>query len=367
MDNFRDIVIEAIRANNNVFKVKNNEINIRCPICGDSIKSERHAHLYIRIPRNDDEPWLCFCHRCNYSGLINQDLFRKITGLSSSNSKDLIISFSKYQNVTKNNRTNGIKHDYGMNALLNRRNVGISNSKNPLNDLKMEYINDRLGLNLSYNDLKKYKIILDLNEINQVNHLGLENSMRNLNYISTNYMGFISHDNEYCILRYVGDKLGLDRNNPFYNNNNFKPMRYLNYSLFPSNDGYDRGNKFYIIPNKIEMMCNTLKLNITEGIFDILGVYHHVLNMERNDDTLNVAICGFSYLPAIEYILSLGFINIEFNLYIDADKIKEIKYTINRLKDNPFIKRSKFRVYYNGLNKDFGIRKETIDVKEMRV
>ena len=42
-------------------------------------------------------------------------------------------------------------------------NYYISNNK--LSEVKLKYINKRLGLDLSYNDLEDLKIILDLNNL----------------------------------------------------------------------------------------------------------------------------------------------------------------------------------------------------------
>ena len=47
-------------------------INCRCRECPDS-RNINSAHMYISIPKNDSEPSLYYCHKCNCKGVVTHN------------------------------------------------------------------------------------------------------------------------------------------------------------------------------------------------------------------------------------------------------------------------------------------------------
>ena len=217
---------------------------------------------------------------------------------------------------------------------------------------KLEYLNSRLGTTLKFQDLRDYKIFLNLwsllddNEIEELNE-----KKDKIDILDKHYIGFISADNKYAIMR-----------NAY--NNDFP--RYRNYCLYNT----PNSNKFYIIPGKVALQQEKVKLVITEGIFDILGVYLHLKDDLFKDESNIIfsAACGKHYYRPIEYLMELGFIDLDIYLFADYDTIesKEIFKIVRNLKKKPFMNLCNYTVYYNSINKDFGVPKDQIKLRVMK-
>ena len=314
------------------------EIVIRCPFCGDS-KNLRHAHFYMSVPQSQEDISLYQCKRCPNKGIISDELLRRI-GCNDSNimieitkHNAEVMSLPKYKSLKKINI-------YPLKWNLIR--------KDPNNQIKLDYINKRIGSNFTIFDLAKVKIILNLYDVINTNHLELTRHQMVCNDLDKYFMGFISFDNSYCGLRKVTNK----------ELHNAVNKRYINYSLVNKTD--DRKN-FYVIPTRIDILDPApVKIHIAEGQFDILSIYYN-LNQCNDYQNIYMACGGKSYSQALEFILTeSGIINYEIHFYPDRDVTdNEFYYDVLRLVEllpgDIYIHRNVF----NG-EKDFGVPKERI-------
>lgn len=314
------------------------EVVIRCPFCGDS-KNLRHAHFYMSVPQSQEDISLYQCKRCPNKGIISDELLRRI-GCNDSNimieitrHNAEVMSLPKYKSLKKINI-------YPLRWNLIR--------KDPNNQIKLDYINRRIGSNFTIFDLAKVKIILNLYDVININHLELTRHQMVCNDLDKYFMGFISFDNSYCGLRKVTDK----------ELHNAVNKRYINYSLVNKTD--DRKN-FYVIPTRIDILDPVpVKIHIAEGQFDTLSIYYN-LNQCNDYQNIYMACGGKSYSQALEFILTeSGIINYEIHFYPDRDvSDNEFYYDVLRkvqlLPGDIYIHRNAF----NG-EKDFGVPKERI-------
>lgn len=312
------------------------EIAIRCPICGDSYKNSRSTHLYIKLDVQDAEPHTYYCQRCKAKGIVNQEFLRQLRIYNSDLSVAIGVNLKNASLKQGNKKVNYLKK-----AKLELPPI---DENDPYSKVKLKYINDRLGSNLSFKDLHDLKIFLHLYDLLEHNNIKTLTCKQQLgDTLDKNFMGFISYDNNYAIMRNLSKKVLPD-------------MRYHNYNIFSN---YDNTKRFYVIPTKIDPTIMTLKVCIAEGIFDILGVY---LNVEKeHENTLFIGVCGTGYNLVIREIAKLGFLDLDIKFYSDNDQsvmmFKKIKAEF------PFLRDTKCEVIYNTLEKDYGVPPEKIKLK----
>ena len=103
-------------------------------------------------------------------------------------------------------------------------------------------------------------------------------------------------------------------------------------------------------------------MHITEGTFDILGVY---LNINHNhlQNNLFLASCGFGFTRILKFLIYKGVTtNIILHVYADADKSdKEILNTFNNEFYNIWI--DSIIIHRNIISgeKDYGVTKDRIN------
>ena len=136
-------------------------------------------------------------------------------------------------------------------------------------------------------------------------------------------------------------------------------IRYIKYPIF---NGLQLGETSYVIPMKADIMSPSINLNVSEGIFDILGVFFNIMkgNLKNN---IYVAVTGSGYRRVIKYFLRKGFAcNLNINIYSDNDK--DIDWYSNILKDKYWF--NDINIYYNGMEgeKDFGVTSDKIIIQK---
>lgn len=273
------------------------EVVIRCRFCGDS-KDPKHAHFYISVPQTQDELAFYHCKKCPNHGIVTDELLRKI-GCSDSN---LLVEVMKHNSEVMSLP----KYKYLKKVDIYPLNWSVI-SKRQTNEMKLEYINNRIGSNFTYADLASVKIFLNLYDIIKPNNLELTRHEMICNSLDENFIGFISYDNSYCGMRKVTDE-------QLYKTLN---KRYINYALI--NKQNDAKN-FYIIPTSVDISNPMpVRIHIAEGQFDILSIYYN-LNECNKFQNIYMACGGKSYSQALEFILSeTGIINYEIHYYPDRD------------------------------------------------
>lgn len=311
------------------------QLAIRCPFCGDS-RTQSSTHFYIKIDLNKDIPVLYHCFRCESSGLLTPSVLRTL------DIHDLTLNSSLIQ--------------YNNEAVkVANKSLGITDNKcdftvpewdedDENNNLKKKYFEERLGIETTFEELQEMKIILKLGQFLRHNKIdSITTGQEKAVALNNKYLGFLTIRNEFINFRQVvKDK---------------KFERYENYKVINS---LDNTRRFYTIPNQIDLLTTKkITINITEGPFDIQGVYHHLY--EKDDyNNIFVAACGSGYSAVIKYFIGMGvFGNVDVNIYSDNDRQPYFyKKMINEL--SPFV--DTFNLFYNDKHKDFGVPKDKISV-----
>jgi hypothetical protein len=218
---------------------------------------------------------------------------------------------------------------------------------------KLNYINKRLGLQLTYQDLIDKKIVLNLYDLlNSNNVRTLTRHPTVVQELNDSFIGFISGDNNYINMRNLREGRVLSS----------VDKKYINYNIFSQ----ENSCKYYIIPTNIDL-CDPrpIRVNIAEGPFDILSIYYNVMN-QYSDRSIYAAIAGKGYMNLIEYLMcDIGLNNIELHIYPDKDilntAMQEIANFLYPFNMNIYIHRNLFVNPKTGeQEKDYGVSRERI-------
>lgn len=316
------------------------QIALRCAFCGDSKKDPTKTRFYVKINPNNDEPMLYNCFNCGVSGILTPSVLRTFD-INDLNMNSSLIGFNKQS-------TGKIKKQLGI--LDNKFNFKVPIPENTkLNHIKKRYINDRLGLNLSFRELMRLKAVFSLREFiiqNKIQELTVNDNRAIL--LDNDYVGFLSIRNEFIIYRDITNR---------------NKLRYDKYSVMRN---IDNTRKFYSIPTSIDIMSNEkVNINIAEGVFDILGVYYHIKDCNE-DNNIYIAVMGSAYASVIKYFIQLGIFgdNVIVNIYSDKDKRPEF---YRKIKQELGLWFGDIRLYYNDYEKDFGVPKDRIMVINKKI
>lgn len=314
----------------------------RCFYCSDS-KHISHGHFYISIPQKDTEPSLFYCQKCKTGGIVTQSKLLE-WGLYD---PDVAVELTKYNARVLNLAENRIYKDSFIYKVFNDV---VSDDR--LSIYKLNYINSRLGTNLTFQDCLNMKIVLNLTDLMKRNNLEPTRDWNIINQLDSGFVGFLSYDNAFLNMRNLGIVKdiykGID-------------LRYVNYNLFGK---YDNTKRFYTIPTQIDLSDQRpIQLHIAEGPFDILSI---CLNLRKNmSRCIFSSIGGSGYSGLLRtFISELKCPNLEIHIYPDNDISRE--YILNILN---ILKPFRYDMYihrnvYPG-EKDFGVSankiRETIE------
>lgn len=314
------------------------EVVIRCPVCGDSIKSDKSTHFHIKTDLDDDSmPLIYHCFRCDASGVLNADILRDI-GIYDLTLNSSVKAYNK-QALKKLERK-------GFTKYADKVNINLPYPQNiDLAKEKIEYIKQRLGLSLSLEELVALKVCLNFADFLRVNDIKtLTVSKPILNKLHHNYIGFISTNNDFIQFR---DITGQEER-----------FRYYNYDVFRT---IDRSRNFYSIPNKVDLMTtDTVNIVLAEGIFDILGVFYHVYNNQMNNMVYS-AVCGCGFASVIKYYLRKGLTGKNVHITIFSDRDKEPEF-YSQLYEETIDWVGSITLCYNAKSKDTGVPNSMIDI-----
>lgn len=283
-----------------------NLVVFRCPFCGDS-RNATSKHFYVSLGY-DGRPFLFYCHKCKESGLLSNMI------LMSWGIYDLDVGI-KITNFNKQKKFDNYRADEGRTYTLNNSHISL----NQFSELKLKYINNRIGTNLDYKDLINLKIVLNLNDLLETNNITkLTRDPNIVAQLDRSFIGFISKDNAFLNMRNLTPGKvykTIDK-------------RWVNYNIFNKQSTKE---KYYIIPTNIDLNNpERIKVNIAEGPFDILSIYFNLCN--KADHSIYCAIQGSNYMNILKYILTdLALYNIEIHLYIDNDVMPNIQNIANIL------------------------------------
>jgi hypothetical protein len=312
---------------------------VRCMYCGDAV-NPNHAHLGINLGYNET-PVMFNCFKCGASGLVSRDVLVS-WGVYDPEILSEVISHNKItlslaQNLKYRSYKRLLKNEFIRNHEISKR--------------KLEYINQRLGVDLGFSDMPANKIILNLKDLLQSNYITTFTRHDNIiEQLDQHFVGFISNDNCYVNLRKIDDE-------PVHRSID---NRYILYNIF---NNFDNTEKFYTIPSNVNLDVNKpVRINISEGSFDILSVMYN-LNSNDRAQSINSAICGSSFYTLFKlFQCRYGFIDIELHTYRDNDgKSRGLDYLYEKLLPLQI-------PYYDHVNvcnkeKDFGVPRYRIDEK----
>ena len=310
------------------------EIIKRCHICGDS-RDLSDAHMYIGM-RNGAIVYNCF--KCNACGIVDGKFLRDMDCYD----PNIIYAVqSQNKNSSGSNSTN-----LGSFKIYKPKSMVIPYSNNEFAAKKLNYIRNRLGIQIEYNNLIDYKIILNLKDFLTANNItNYTREPQLVDLLDKFFMGFLSMDNSYVIMRRLIPEGKLPK---------CIDTRYVNYNIWGSNNGV----KTYIIPSVIYPQKH-LEIHIAEGCFDILSIRMNLVPDASN--SIFCAISGKSYMSVVKYfITAYGFIGFTLHIYPDNDiddrEMIKIKQAISIFNIKLFIHRNT----YPG-EKDFGVPKNRIN------
>lgn len=317
-------------------KTNPDQIRMRCQFCGDSKRDPNKRRLYILLNTNDDTmPILYNCFNCGASGVLTPQVLRTF------NIHDLALSSTltayNKQTIGKFNKQMGIKDNYLQLVVPTPDDSEITNKKR-------KYIEERLGIRLTIDELVQLKTVFGLKQFLEANGIDIitmdEKRVINLN---RNYVGFLTAKNEFINFRDITGK---------------ENFRYVKYPIYPQ---LDNTRKFYTIPASVDILSSEpININLAEGVFDILGVYFHIMHRNTSNQ-IYAAVCGSAYVSVVKYFLQLGIIgsNVTINIFSDSDKTPYF-YTKVKTELEPWVKT--INLYYNSLSKDFGVPKDNINL-----
>ena len=317
------------------------EVRINCPMCERDGFPDRGHHLYISLGYGDKPPMYNCFKNMNHRGVLTNRFLETF----SINPQYMDASFEDYLQYENKRRSNLSKYRLIRSGKIN---LIPFNSINKNNETKLQYINKRLGLNLSIDDCTRDKIIFSLYDLLNYNHIrNYTRAPDVMNYLNNFYLGFISNNNSRVQLRNLVKKKGVLPSV-------LEEKRYINYLV-----GNQRlENTHYIIPSTCDIYQH-IDIHFAEGPFDILSVFYNLRGANRINNVY-IAIGGNSYLSVIKYFLiDLGLIDITFHIYIDNDIDNRV---LKKVKEKLFPLGIEVYVHMNTKEgqKDFGVPKDEI-------
>ena len=245
----------------------------------------------------------------------------------------------------QNNENSGSKQ-YNSGSLRNYipKSLLIPISNNDFAIKKIQYIENRLGFPLTQESISAFKIILNLKDFLSFNNITkYTRDPEMIDLIDKFFVGFLSADNRYVILRRLIPEGKLPK---------FIDTRYIVYNIFGRNDGI----KYYTIPGSVDM-TRPVSIHIAEGVFDIISIY---ANLPRVDNSMYLAISGKSYSSIIQYvIMTYGIVCFDLHIYPDADITNS---DMMKIKNELSIFNIRIFVHRNGYDgeKDYGVSRDRI-------
>ena len=314
------------------------EVNCKCMYCDD-----KHAHMYIKIPQNPNEASFYNCFRCPAQGIVTPNTLNDWNCYND----EIAVSLINHNKNIKFAPVDG-KRDVRM----LRWGFIADNEEARLKAMaKADYINNRLGLALTIQDMLQLKICFNLTDILRGNKTitSTTRSATDIELLDKYVVGFLSVDNSFINFRRIVPEgiinTGLDK-------------RYINYNIF---NKFDNTERFYVIPTELNLMSRErIKLHIAEGPLDCLSIY---LNCRNREPGVYAAIAGNNYQGIVRHMIIVLQTNfLEVNIYPDNDnsgddrKMNNIIELCRPLNIPVIIHRNT----YSG-EKDFGVPKDRIN------
>lgn len=326
--------------------VSGTEYVTRCPYCGDSTHSLTTGHLYMSIDVDGASKIPCYCQKCSHSGIVDLDLMELI-GCTDEDLKNGIAQLNKYgKSKPSQEKENQILY---FDRELPREHRYPE---------KIKYVENRLGISIGKEEIGYLKIITSLYDfllLNSITESPFKKDMRML--LERDYVGFLSVGNSHILFRDITET------------HKYPWIKY------PIEEECRKNRVMYGINDAIDVYGDqTVIVNLCEGVMDALGIHFHLMN--GCDNVMNIAVGGRNYNTLIRYLISLGIIgsNVRLNLYIDNDVVYNNKDGKKRFSERDYWYLTKYKPIFNKINlitnlrnKDYGVKKELIITKKIRI
>ena len=312
---------------NSQFAAGKKELVLRCPYCGHT-SSAGKKHMYIGLSK--DKPYMFNCFKCEAGGLVN----RTFLNLLDIRDEELIQAIDIHNKEMRQSRGNSYSSNHIREPQVAYDAFEVNYDIYPD---KVNYINSRLGTNLSVSEMMNMKIIFDFSFFKRqiMRYLGATES--DFERIQRDYVGFLSVNNTSLSMRCIRQT--------------DSKYRYLICKL----DDRDIYNKAFCIPSSIPYTSDRIQVHIAEGQFDIISIYNNITNRSTG---ISFAAAGNKYSAILKYILSKGIMYMDIHLYFDNDSAGEIaKRQIEYfIKNNiAFFRGSRVFAHVNKADKDYGV------------
>lgn len=329
-----------------VRKVNPEEYQTRCPFCGDSIHTLNTGHLYIHIDMDTNYNMPYFCFKCQATGVVNPELL----DLMGNEDTDL------RNEIHRLNVKGKTKKSYDKeNRFIYFERLLPDMIRYPK---KIDYITNRLGIEIKPEELSKMKVITSLYDfltLNNIKESPFKKDIRLL--LERDYVGFLSSGNSHILFRDVTES---------------HEYRWIKYPI----DQESKQNRvFYSFSDPIDLFSEEeVTVNLSEGIMDALGIAYHFEQGEKN--VLNIAVCGPNYHTNINHLIDMGVFgsNVNLNLYLDNDAMYNKKAATNTKKKDALWYLKDYKPLFQSIHtiinltaKDYGIPKEKIILKKENI
>lgn len=326
-------------------KVHEGQYRMRCPFCGDTQKNLNEGHLYIKSHLNTTDPIAYNCFKCGESGYDIEKLLNAL-GCEEELKNRLIKGTKKNKRVRKNN------------SIIMDFNYKIPDFN--IDSKKLRYIDSRFEIDFSKEDYENMKVIPSLYDflvLNKISKTPFENYV--LEILEKYYVGFMTSGNSHILFRDITD------------------TQKISWIKYPISKESMQNRVFYTFRQEpIDIFTKEdITINLSEGIFDCIGVAYHFNYLSSN--TMNISVAGKKYIPIINFLIQLGLVgnNIIINIFSDNDEQfnKNKKYNTTSYeylssclkKYRPLFK--ELNIIHNMKNKDYGVPKEKIKIKKRSV
>ena len=335
-------IYNILKSTPGVVATSNIQLQTKCFICGDSKKNPYKKRLGIKVDINDPrEPIMYNCFNCGAYGVFTPDMLEQL-GVENKDLKDSLRKLNKDALSDDGTKINRYKNKSEIQVQF----PPLLNNEKTLS--KIKYLYNRIGYKIPLEDFEKLKIVFNLKDFLAVNNIEPLNQY--VDMLDKDYIGFLSLNNEYVILRDITEK---------------HKMRWVKYNLF---DIKDNSNSFYAMRTAVDMLgTDEIHLIIAEGIFDVLSIRYNLF--ENNvQNKIIMASCNGSFYNPINHFIRKGLVGD--NIHIDCYQDNDTKLNFSRMRKafKPYIlSDSNFKVYYNMMGKDFGVPKSKIIIDEVHL
>ena len=330
-------------------QVNSVEYRTRCPYCGDSL-NENTGHLYIRIDPDDNLPIVFHCFKCEESGVLRAETLAMMD-INDVGLKSELATLNKTADKLDGKNISQDKEMLYFDFQLPDIRLG---------DEKIKYVENRLGVKIPEEDYEKIKIIPSLYDFLRLNDITVSPLRKyQMDRIDDHYVGFLSYGNSHILFRDISNK---------------EDIRWIKYPILPDSQ---RNRLFYTISGSIDIFTNeTITINLSEGVMDILSVYYN-LGYDK-DNTMNIAVSGKYYEAIMLFLIDSGLVgsNIIVNIFADNDAVFGKKgKTSNSTTIGYYRKTFKYykclfkevNIYYNTIGKDVGVPRDKISLKHYKL